>query len=163
MKLFDRNGREIDLEANGLTVVYEDSSWFMNMLAAIPWWGWLTIFAFFFTAFLMWLLPVYNVWASRKSGEAALEEAKKAEQVLIQEAQAEKTAAIELKEAELTRASAVSESMAIIGESLKQNQEYLTWQWIKQISDNDNIIYIPTEAGLPILEAGRIGMPKQED
>lgn len=51
---------------------------------------------------------------------------------------------------------AVAESIKLIGNSLEENTNYLKWQWIKSMADTENeLIYVPTEAGLPILEAGR--------
>ena len=42
----------------------------------------------------------------------------------------------------------------IIGQSLKGNEEYLNYLWINNIEkSNSEKIYIPTEAGMPILEA----------
>ena len=61
------------------------------------------------------------------------------------------------KKAEIIDAEAVSKSVETIGKSLKQNEGYLRWQWIKMMDNRDagDTIYVPTEAGLPILEAGR--------
>lgn len=106
-------------------------------------------------ALLMWILPVYSVWAARKSGEAELAEANFAEQVAIAQANARKAAANANREAEVIEAEAVAESIVKIGNALRNNAGYLQWQWIKNIADTENnVIYIPTEAGLPILEAG---------
>ena len=42
------------------------------------------------------------------------------------------------------------------GESLKGNEAYLRWQWIQNLENgNNSVIYVPTEAGLPILESGK--------
>lgn len=44
----------------------------------------------------------------------------------------------------------------IIGDSLKDNEAYLRWLWIEELSTTQNqVIYVPTESGLPILEAGK--------
>ena len=60
------------------------------------------------------------------------------------------------REAEVIDARAVADSMAEIGEALAKNEGYLRWQWIKALGDTQNdIIYVPTEANLPILEAQR--------
>lgn len=59
-------------------------------------------------------------------------------------------------QADIERAKAAAEANRIIGESLKGNDEYLRYIWIKGLQDGKGErIYIPTEAGLPILEAGR--------
>ena len=57
-------------------------------------------------------------------------------------------------EAEVIRARGVAEANRIISDSLKGNESYLRYLWIDKLSDNQNVIYVPTEAGLPILEAG---------
>ena len=59
-------------------------------------------------------------------------------------------------EAEIIRAKGVAKANMIIGESLKNNGSYLRYLWIQTLNDNpQNVIYVPTEAGLPILEAGK--------
>jgi regulator of protease activity HflC (stomatin/prohibitin superfamily) len=61
-----------------------------------------------------------------------------------------------LAAAEVERARGVAEANKIIGESLKGNEAYLRWQWIQNLESGSNsVIYVPTEAGLPILEAGQ--------
>ena len=58
--------------------------------------------------------------------------------------------------ADIERAKAAAEANRIIGASLKNNEEYLRYIWIKGLQDGKGErIYIPTEAGLPILEAGK--------
>lgn len=50
----------------------------------------------------------------------------------------------------------VAESNKIIGDSLKGNEAYLRYLWIDGLNrNNQNVIYVPTEAGLLILEAGK--------
>ena len=65
--------------------------------------------------------------------------------------------------AEIERAKGVAESNKIIGEGLKNNNEYLIYLWTKGLSERDNatIIYVPTNMGLPLLEAGRLA-PKEK-
>lgn len=107
-------------------------------------------------AICMWIFPVYSVWAAKKRGQAALAEANYAEQVAIAEATARLNSAEMNKQAEIVEAEAVSESIGKIGSALQDNEGYLRWQWIKSLADTENeIIYVPTEANLPILEASR--------
>lgn len=63
-----------------------------------------------------------------------------------------------LAQAEIARAEGVAKANKIIGESLKNNEAYLRYLWINDLGDNSGktIVYIPTEANLPILEASRI-------
>ena len=61
-----------------------------------------------------------------------------------------------MAQAEVERAKGVAEANEIIGESLKENEAYLRYLWIIGLQDGSSeVIYIPTEANLPILEATR--------
>ena len=102
------------------------------------------------------LFPVYNVWRKEKAGEAALREAEWSKKITIEEAKAMKESASLLAAAEVERAKGVAEANEIIGDSLKDNDAYLRYLWINGLHDGSSeVIYIPTEANLPILEAGR--------
>ena len=58
-------------------------------------------------------------------------------------------------EAETVRARGLSVAQDIISETL--TEEYLRYLYIQQLDETEGqIIYIPTEAGLPILEAQRL-------
>lgn len=104
----------------------------------------------------LWLYPIYNVWASRKAGEAELAEAQNAQRVQLSEANARLEAAEINKKAAIIEASAVAEQIKVIGENLNEHGLYLRWQWIKMMEHRKgSTIYVPTEAGLPILEAGK--------
>lgn len=106
--------------------------------------------------FTMWIYPQYRVWAARMEGEAELAQAEGNRQIAVQEAQAKKEAASLLAEAEIERAKGVAKANEIIGNSLKNNESYLRWLWIENLDrGNNSVIYIPTETGLPILEAGK--------
>jgi len=107
--------------------------------------------------------PMYSVWHQRKAGEAELAKATYTRQVAIQEAHAKREAAIFLAEAEVERAKGVAAANKIIGDSLKGNEDYLRYLWISGLEHGqDQIIYIPTEAGLPILEAGRHNVQRKK-
>lgn len=97
-----------------------------------------------------------NVWQSGLQGEAELKRAEWNRQILVREAQSKKDAAKLLGEAEIERAKGVAEANKIIGESLHNNEAYLRYLWIQNLEQSSNsVIYVPTEAGLPILEAGK--------
>lgn len=103
--------------------------------------------------------PKYNVYSSTMSGRAQLAEASSNRQIAVQEAQAKEESAKHLAQAEIERAKGVAEANKIIGNSLKQNEEYLTWLWIEALKEGGNdVIYVPTEANMPILEAGRMNL-----
>lgn len=103
---------------------------------------------------LSWGCPHYRVWQRALSGEATLREAEWDRQVLIQEANAKMESATLLASAEVERAKGVAQANEIIGDSLKGNESYLRYLWIMGLQDGSSeVIYIPTEANLPILEA----------
>ena len=104
----------------------------------------------------MYGYPKYQVYKSDLAGQAQLKEAESNRKIIILEAEAQKESAALLAEVEVTRAKGVAEANKIIGNSLKNNESYLRWLWISNMKETSNdVIYIPTEAGLPILEAGK--------
>lgn len=111
----------------------------------------------------MYGCPKYKVYEQRLAGAAKLAEAESSRQILIQEAHAKMESAKMLALAEVERAKGVAEANKIIGDSLKDNDEYLRYLWIHNLeAGNNSVIYIPTEAGLPILEAGKRRMPEAQ-
>ena len=106
----------------------------------------------------MYGCPKYNVWQKGLEGQAELARAEQNKKIRIAEAQAIKESSESLASAEIIRARGVAEANKIIGDSLKGNEAYLRYLYINSLADNksQNLIYIPTEAGLPILEAGRL-------
>lgn len=113
----------------------------------------------------MWGCPTYHVYQQGMAGSAELERAEQNRQIVIQEAMAENEAATSKAEAqikiaeaqataEIIHAKGAAEANAILGESLKDNEPYLRYLWIQGLQDGSSeVIYIPTEAGLPLLEA----------
>lgn len=102
--------------------------------------------------------PVYNVWQKRLDGEAQLAEAESSRRIKIEEAKAAHLSADELAKAEVARAKGVAEANKIIGDSLRGNDAYLRYLWITSLTNDrgKEVIYVPTEANLPILEAQRL-------
>lgn len=110
----------------------------------------------------MWGCPNYRVYEQNLEGEAELARATQNRQIKIQEAQAIKESAHSLAEAEVIRAEGVAKANEIIGNSLKGNEAYLRYLWIDKLDqDAGTIIYVPTEAGMPILEASRLNKNKE--
>lgn len=110
----------------------------------------------------MYGCPQYSVYSAQKEGEAALAKANQNREIAVREAQAKMDAAKLLAGAEVERAKGVAQANKIIGDSLHENEAYLRWLWIEGMKENgahSQVIYIPTEAGLPILEAGKRGQP----
>jgi hypothetical protein len=113
---------------------------------------------------LIWLWPKYNIYSSRMSGEAELAQANYSKQVMVQTAIAKNQAAEYEAQAEITRAGGVAKANQIIGDSLKNNEAYLRYLFVNNLADTkDQVIYVPTEASLPILEAGHHVGPVYND
>ncbi len=106
-------------------------------------------------------IRVYDVWASGMTGKAELQKADWNRQIIVREAEAKKDSAIYLAQAEIERAKGVAQANKIIGDSLKENENYLRYLWIDHLQNEKNqVIYVPTEANLPILEAQRLKVKK---
>lgn len=116
-----------------------------------------------FTSAVLAGCPRYNVWEQGLAGQAALRRAEQDRQIAVQEAQAKKDASRLLAEAEVERARGVAEANKIIGEGLRGHEEYLRYLWIMSLEhtassvNGSTVVYVPTEANLPVLEAQRIG------
>lgn len=100
----------------------------------------------------LWGYPHYRVYSAQKDGEAILAHAQSSREVAVAEAKAKMESSSLLSQADTIRAHGVARSNKIIGLSLKENKEYLQWLWIDHL-EKANVIYVPTEANLPLLEA----------
>lgn len=109
--------------------------------------------------FSMWGCPQYSVYSMRMDGEAQLAHAEYSKKVQVQDALGKMEAAKSLAAAEVERAKGVAQANKIIGDSLKNNEDYLRYLWIHNLESAEKngtqVIYVPTEAQLPILEAGK--------
>lgn len=98
----------------------------------------------------MWGCPQYNVYSQRLDGEAMLAHSESAKRVAVSQAEAEKEAAV-------LRA----EAIRIMGQAAKDFPEYRVQEFIGAFAEAlkegkiNQIIYVPTEANIPILEANR--------
>ena len=115
------------------------------------------IFSLMLIGICMWVFPIYNVWSAGQKGQAEFSQAEQNRRIKILEAEAKKDSAKLNAEAEIERAKGVQRANAIIADGLKGHEEYLRYLWITGLENEQNtqVIYIPTEAGLPILEAGK--------
>lgn len=106
----------------------------------------------------------YNVWAQSKEGQAELAKADWNRQIAVREAKAKEESAVLLAQAEVERAKGVAQANKIIGDSLRQNEDYLRYLWINNLHEgNNSVIYVPTETNLPILEASRLNKNNKEE
>jgi regulator of protease activity HflC (stomatin/prohibitin superfamily) len=116
----------------------------------------ISIFCVVALGMAFWFFPIYGVWTSEQNGKAQLAEAEYSKQVAVQTAKAKQESATYEAQAEITRAQGVAKANQIIGQSLKDNEAYLRYLWIHTMEDTKNqVIYVPTETSLPILEASR--------
>lgn len=111
---------------------------------------------------IMWLYfsfasPYLHVWQQSKLGEAELARADSNRQIATCEALAKKESAKALADAEVIRAEGVAKANKIIGDSLSGNEGYLRYLWIQGLQTNNmQVVYVPTEANLPIMESQRL-------
>lgn len=111
-------------------------------------WRTLIVFCVVVILSLMWLIPHYTVWSAGMKGQAILAEAEFSKKAQIEQARAE-------KESALLRAEAIQ----IVGKASKDFPEYRHQEFIGAFAEAlkegniDQIIYVPTEANIPIIEA----------
>ena len=127
----------------------------------LNWKGWaaLIIIALFIVfggvGSCMYIKPKYNVWKQEMEGKAEYAKAEQNRKIKIEEAKANLEAEKLNAQAEVERAKGAAEAIRIENGSI--TPAYIQYLWVRQQNANTNnkIIYIPTEAGLPVLEAGR--------
>lgn len=91
---------------------------------------------------------------AQSSKRAMIEEAKAENESATLKAEARVKIAKAEAQAEVERAKGVAEANRIIGQSLSNNEAYLKYLMIQGLNNGKGErIYIPTEAGIPILEA----------
>ena len=99
--------------------------------------------------FKVWVAG-YDVKKARLIGAAELAKAEQNRKILIEQARAEKESA-----------SLRAEAIMIVGQAAKDFPEYRQQEFIGALGDAlrdgniSQIMYLPTEAGIPITEAGR--------
>lgn len=113
------------------------------------------ILVVFIIGCVLYIIPKYNVWAQEMSGKAEFAKAEQNRRIKIEEAKANLEAEKLNAQAEIERAKGAAEAIKIENGSITPT--YIQYLWVRQqgMSGDSKIIYIPTEASLPILEAGR--------
>ena len=119
---------------------------------------WAGLIALFIGIVIAWMafMPTYRVWSREMNGKAELAEAEWNKKIQVEEAKANLESEVLNAQAEIERAKGAAEAIRIEGGSLSEN--YIRYLWVRQqtnLSDK-TVIYIPTEAGLPVLEANRL-------
>lgn len=101
----------------------------------------------FAVVFAVW--PYYKVWSQEMRGKAALAEARQSKMIQVEQARAE-----------LDSAQLRAEAIKTIGIASQKYPEYRTQEFIGAFGEAlregqiNQIIYVPTEGNIPILEAG---------
>jgi hypothetical protein len=119
----------------------------------------LTIFIFIMSiwGYYNFISPMIYIWQQSMVGKAELAHAEYNRQIATCEAQAKKESAKSLSDAEVIRAEGVAKANKIIGDSLQNNEGYLRYLWIQGLQTNQmQVVYVPTEANLPIMESTRL-------
>jgi len=114
----------------------------------------ITICSFVFiglVVLMLWGCPTYGVWSQEMKGRAELARAEQNKQILMIEAEAMLAAERFNAESEIIRAQGMAEAIAI--ENGQLTDRYILYLWVRTMAPEASVIYIPTEAGLPILEA----------
>lgn len=108
---------------------------------------------FVISAILMVVVPVYKVWSQEMKGKAELAQAEQNRRIKIEEAKANLEAEKLNAQAEIERAKGAAEAIQI--ENGQLTTTYIQYLWVRQQANNQiqKIVYIPTEASMPILEA----------
>jgi regulator of protease activity HflC (stomatin/prohibitin superfamily) len=108
---------------------------------------------------MFWAWPSYNVYRATMHGRAELAQAEQNRHIRVYEAQAKMDSARLNAQAEVIAAQGVAQANKIIADSLGGPEGYLRWRYIEMLNESHgqgrDVIYVPTEAGLPILEAGK--------
>ena len=101
--------------------------------------------------------PYYNVWEQEMSGKAEFAKAEQNRKIRIEEAKANLESEKLNAQAEIERAKGAAEAIKIENGAITPT--YIQYLWVRQQNlsgENTKIVYIPTETGLPVLEAGRV-------
>lgn len=115
-----------------------------------------------FALTLLWMVvsPRLNLYRKNTEKQAVIAEQRAKSEAAEYAARSRVTQAKAKAEAEVIRAKGLAEAQSIIAETL--TPEYLRYLYIDAIAGGDGqIIYVPTEAGLPVLEAGRLPAEQQ--
>ena len=108
------------------------------------------VFVVCLIAVFMFGWPHYKVWKQGMNGQAALAEAEQSKMIQVETAKAE-----------LESAKYRAEAIETIGKAAKSYPEYRTQEFIGAFGEAlrdgkiNQVVYVPTEANIPVLEAGK--------
>lgn len=110
------------------------------------------------SCYFIFIKPVIRVWQQEQEGKAILARANQERQILVTQATAEKEAALERAEA-----------IRIVGEAAQKYPEYRQQEFMGAFAEAiksdsiQKIIYVPTEANIPITESRRGGASEKSN
>jgi hypothetical protein len=113
-------------------------------------WTWNIVLMSLIVALIMFTWPRYRIWQKGLAGEANLMQAVQERKIQVEQARAERDAA-KLR----------AEAIQIVGQAAKDFPEYRYQEFLGAFGEafqNDNIskiVFIPTEANVPITETAR--------
>lgn len=112
--------------------------------------GMIAVFVFIIFLFFLFAWPQYKVWQQGMAGQAQLSKAQQSKQI-----------AIETAKAELESAKLRAEAIKVMGKAAQEYPEYRQQEFIGAFGEAlregniNQIVYVPTEANIPVLEAGK--------
>lgn len=107
---------------------------------------------------LLWQ-PLIGPWSQERRGLADLREAQMNRQIRVEEAEAEKQAQILFAQGEVEASRLRAEAINVIGAAAQEFPQYRQPEFIGAFAEAvrsgkiAQMIYVPTEAGIPITEA----------
>lgn len=109
--------------------------------------------------------PQYNLYKSNTEKKQIIGEAKARADAAFYEAERNKEIAQANADAEVIRAKGVAAAQEAITETL--TPQYIQWLYVDQMDSmaetgKATIIYVPTEGGIPVMEAGRTTQEPQQ-
>lgn len=111
---------------------------------------------------MLWGCPQYGVYTNRLGGQATFERAEQDRRVKIEEAKAALESSKLHAQAEVERARGTAEANKILQDNLGGPENYLRYMTIRMLEERGahggETVYIPTEAMMPITEAGRLAV-----
>ena len=109
-----------------------------------------------------WGWAHFRLWKVQYTGKALEIEKKYKGQAILAEAKSARMARVEAARAEKEAAQLTADAIKIVGEMAKKYPEYRNQEFILSFGEAlregniNQVVYVPTEANIPIMEAGRI-------
>ncbi len=115
---------------------------------------------------LMFGLPRYNVWQQEMAGKAEMAKAEQNRRILVEEAKAKLEAEKLNAQAEIERARGMAEAMKVENGTLSETyNQYLFIRTLEKLADKGDlpqIIYVPTNGMIPVMDVSKKSPLKQK-